>query len=140
MYPLEQWAHRDFRGWSFDGLGMTSGFDVRGATVITIAWLTATCGSSEATRSTPQATQTSTPCPAIAASTVGSTPAPPARGYHQMISLGSNGGVVALGGETPPPPDGGRGVPGPWKYPRATGRNQRRAPPRRTTNGPPACA
>src|SRR2546430_10699906 len=108
MYPLEQWAHRDFRGWSFDGLGMTRGFDVRAATVITIAWLTATCGSSEATRSTPQATQTSTPCPAIAASTVGSTPAPPSRGYHQMVSLGSNGRGGALGGANGPPAARGR--------------------------------
>src|SRR5207244_11468298 len=103
MYPLEQWAHRDFRGWSFDGLGMTSGFDVRAAIVITIAGLTATCGRSEATRSTPQATQTSTPCPALAASTVGPTPAPPARRHHQMISLGSNCGRAALRGKTAGP-------------------------------------
>src|SRR2546430_3490096 len=122
MYPREQGAHRDFRGWSFDGLGMTRGFDVRAATVITIAWLTATCGSSEATRSTPQATQTSTPCPALAASTVGSTPAPPARGYHQMFSLGSNGGGVALGGVTAPPPAGGRGGAVPPRHPPPAGR------------------
>src|SRR3989442_15957159 len=133
MYPLEQWAHRDFRGWSFDGLGMTRGFDVRAATVITIAWLTATCGSSEATRSTPQATQTSTPCPAIAASTVGSTLAPPARGYHQMISLGSNGGVAPLGGETAPPPDGGRRFMDPWEYPGAARRSQTGSPTLATT-------
>jgi len=115
---------------------MTRGFDVRAAIVITIAGLTATCGSSEATRSTPQATQTSTPCPALAASTVGSTPAPPARGYHQMFSLGSNGGVVALGGETAGPLLGGRVLLDLWRYRSASGWVQLASETARTSDGP----
>jgi len=53
-----------------------------------------------------------------------------------MISLGSNGGVVALGGETAPPPYGGRVLMDLWKYPVATGWVQLGAPTLRTTDGP----
>lgn len=53
-----------------------------------------------------------------------------------MISLGSHGGVVALGGETAPPPNGGRVFMDLWKYRVATGWVPLGSQTLRTTDGP----
>lgn len=109
-------------------------FDRRRTATLALVLLTAACAGSQSTASTPR--PTAMPCPPSSGVSVGSTAAPPARGYHQMSSLGPKGGVIALGGETAPPPAGGRGLLDLWGYRSASGWVQLAPQTARTSDGP----
>jgi hypothetical protein len=73
--------------------------------------LLAACGQNQE-RSAPAPTA----CPTAADGFSGGTSAPPARGYHAMVSMGSKLGIAVLGGETAPPPASGHIFMDLWAY------------------------
>ena len=108
----------------------------RGLTTLVLGIMTAACAGPPSATSSASLSSTPAPCLATAASTGSSTTAPPARGYHQMFSLGPNGGVVVLGGETAPPRFGGRVLLDLWGYRPANGWIQLAPQTARTSDGP----